>query len=168
MKKLIKYVFIIAMASPIFAQDEGPRFWDHVQFGGGIGLSMGNGFFSGSLLPSAIYRFDPQLALGTSLNLTYNSLRNEYNSTIVGIGFLGLYNVIPQLQISAEFEQLYVSRKFESITGIPDESYWYPALFLGGGFRNGNVTVGVRYDVLYDSDRSIYANPWAPFVRVYF
>jgi hypothetical protein len=26
----------------------------------------------------------------------------------------------------------------------------------------------VRYDVLYDNERSVYADPWAPFVRFFF
>ena len=32
----------------------------------------------------------------------------------------------------------------------------------------GPVTVGIRFDVLYDSNRSLYANEWSPFIRVYF
>lgn len=144
------------------------EFWQHVHFGGGIGLSFGNGFFSGTLAPSAIYEFNPQVALGVGLNGTYNSLKNNYTSTIVGGSVLGLWNVIPQLQLSAEFEQLFVSRKYEDYLSIDNEDYWYPALFVGAGFRNGYVTFGIRYDVLYNNRKSIYADAWMPFVRIYF
>lgn len=143
-------------------------FWSHVRFGGGIGLNFGSGFFSGTLAPSAIYQFDEKLALGLGLNFTYNSQENVYNSTILGGSLISLYNVIPQVQLSAEFEQLNVNRKFESNLNIANDNYWIQALYLGAGYRSGNVAVGIRYDVLYDDERSIYADPWAPFVRFYF
>ena len=68
-----------------------------------------------------------------------------------------------------ELEQLRVNRSFE-VVGAPnlEDNYWSPALFLGVGYSNRNVTVGIRYDVLYDDEKSIYADPWMPFVRVYF
>jgi hypothetical protein len=150
------------------AQQEPSSFWSQVRFGGGIGLSFGDGFFSGTLAPSAVYEFNDRFALGVGLNGTYNSLKSRYNSTIVGGSVLGLYNVIPEIQISAEFEELNVSRNYEDFLGIEDENYWYPALFLGIGYRTQHVTIGIRYDVLYDEDDSIYANAWMPFVRVYF
>ena len=81
---------------------------------------------------------------------------------------LGLYNVIPEIQLSAEFEELHVSRNFEEFLGIEDDTYWYPALFLGVGYRTQHVTIGIRYDVLYEEEDSIYANAWMPFGRVYF
>jgi hypothetical protein len=152
----------------IEAQEMPNDFWSHVRYGGGIGLNFGSGFFSGTLAPSAIYQFDEKLALGLGLNFTYNSQENVYNSTILGGSLISLYNVIPQVQLSAEFEQLNVNRKFESNLNIVDDNYWIQALYLGVGYRSGNVAVGIRYDVLYDDERSIYADPWAPFVRFYF
>lgn len=145
------------------------EFWQHVRLGGGIGLSFGDGFFSGTLAPSAIYQFNEQFAAGVALNGTYASLKNQYNATILGGSVLALYNVIPEIQFSTEFEQLNVNRKYE-YTALPDytEKYWYPALFLGVGFHSNNFTLGIRYDVLFDNDKSIYANAFAPFVRVYF
>jgi hypothetical protein len=153
-----------------FSQEQKPpsEFWRHVRFGGGIGLSFGDGFFSGTLAPSAIYQFDHRFAMGVALNGTYNSQRNTYSSTILGGSVLSLFNVIPQIQLSAEFEQLNVNRSYDSRLGFANENYWYPALFLGAGFRSNNVTVGIRYDVLYDSRKSIYANAYMPFFRVYF
>lgn len=146
-------------------QDE---FWDHVRFGGGIGLSFGNGFFSGTLAPSAIYQVNRQFALGVGLTGTYNSQKDRYNSTILGGSVLALYNVIPEIQFSAEFEELNVTRRYEYDGLNYRENYWYPALFMGVGFHSRNVTVGIRYDVLYKNTKSIYANAFVPFVRVYF
>ncbi len=167
--KVLFYAVFFLFGTVVFAQNSSDdSFWKHVRFGGGIGLSFGDGFFSGTLAPSAIYEFNEQFALGIGLNGTYNSLKNNYKSTIFGGSVIGLYNPIQELQISAEFEQLNVNRKWENRLGIEDQNYWYPALFMGLGYRNQNFTVGIRYDVLYDKDKSIYANAWMPFARVYF
>ncbi|PKA83176.1 hypothetical protein ATE92_1324 [Ulvibacter sp. MAR_2010_11] len=161
-------LFIGLMFQTGSSQEQAPNFWSHVRFGGGLGLSFGNEFFSATVAPSAIYEFNEQFALGVGANFTYNRQKNFYKTTIVGGSVLGLYNIIPQLQVSAEFEQLNVTRTFESDLMIPDDTYWYPALFMGAGFRNGNFTIGIRYDVLYDEEKSIYANAWMPFARIYF
>ncbi|NER18020.1 alpha-ketoglutarate decarboxylase [Spongiivirga citrea] len=142
------------------------NFWENVRFGGGVGLSFGDGFFSGSLAPSAIYQFSPQFATGLGLSGSYVKSRNDFSSTVLGASILNFYSPIPEIQTSAEFEILNVDRNFES--DFIDENYWYPALYLGLGYNTGNVTVGIRYDVLYDENDSIYAEPYAPFVRVFF
>lgn len=149
-----------------YAQNQENDFWENVRFGGGIGMSFGDGFFSGTLAPSAIYQFNPQFAAGVGLSGTYNSLKNSYTSTILGGSIVGLYNVIPEIQLSAEFEELNVTRNYK--VNIPNENYWYPALFVGAGFHSNHFTIGIRYDVLYDNKRSVYAEAWAPFVRIYF
>ena len=80
-----------------------------------------------------------------------------------------MVNPIDYLQLSAEFEQLNVNRDYDqNFVGNQDTNYWYPALFLGAGFRSGNFAFGIRYDVLYDEDKSIYGDAWMPFARFYF
>jgi len=148
-------------------QKQKSSFWQNVLFGGNVGLSFGSNFFSGSLSPSAIYRFNEKFSTGTSLIFSYNKEKYIYESYIVGASILGLFNPIPQIQISAEFEQLSINRSFDNPIYL-DENYWYPGLYLGAGFNTGPVTMGIRFDVLYDSERSIYANAYNPFVRVYF
>ncbi len=173
-KKIIAFlVFSCFVATSVKAQDitknQKSLFWQKVRIGGGIGLGFGDGFFSGTLAPSAIYQFDDQFALGVTLNATYNKRKNFYKSTILGGGIIGLYNPIPEIQLSGEFEQLHVNRDFEAkyVSNL-DDSYWSPALFLGAGYRSQNFTIGMRYDVLYDNDKSVYGSAWIPFVRVYF
>jgi hypothetical protein len=173
-KKLSANINIIFIVSLLFmacvhAQEkQTDSFWKDVHYGGGIGLSFGNGFFSATLAPTAIYEFNDQFGLGLGLNGTINNQKNQYNSTILGGSLVGLFNPINGLQLSAEFEQLQVNRKFDSLLNLKNDTYWSPALFVGAGFRNGNVTLGMRYDILYDREKSIYADPWAPFVRLYF
>ncbi|MGJ8591777.1 MAG: alpha-ketoglutarate decarboxylase [Aquaticitalea sp.] len=170
-KKVMIFALLLMISNLMTSQNASANsddFWKHVRFGGGIGLSVGDGFFSGTLAPSAIYDLNEQFAIGVGLNGTYNSRKNFYTSTIFGGSLIGLFNPIQEIQLSAEFEELNVSRKWEDNLGIADENYWYPALFIGAGYRTRNITIGIRYDVLYDRDKSIYADPWAPFVRIYF
>jgi len=168
-RKIIFIFLLVAYSQNNHAQDIEPNFWSNVQYGGGLGLSFGSGFFSGTLSPSALYRFNNRFAFGFGLNLTYNTEKNFYESTIVGPSIQSFFNIIPEIQLSAEFEQLYVNRNWdERTTDYLDESYWYPGLYVGAGFQTGNVTMGVRFDVLYIDGKSIYANPYNPFVRFYF
>lgn len=144
------------------------NFFDNVRFGGGIGLGFGDGFFSGTLAPSAIYQFNPQFAMGIGLNGTYNkSKRSGYHSTILGGSAMAFYQIIPEIQLSAEFEELHVARRWEHDGGNRKDDYWVPSLFFGAGFSTGNVTMGLRYNVLHNR-KSIYGNAYMPFVRVYF
>lgn len=171
LKIFISACALIVLSLNVAAQNEADRsesFWNDVRFGGGIGLSFGDGFFSGTLAPSAIYQVNRYVAFGVGLNGTYNKSKNFYKSTIFGGSLLGLFNPLREVQLSAEFEELKVNRDWETETGIPDQNYWYPALFLGAGYNTGFVTIGIRYDLLYQREKSIYADPWAPFVRVYF
>ena len=145
------------------------EFWSKVQFGGGIGLNFGDGFFSGAISPNALYRFSPYVATGVGLNFSYSSQKEVFKSTVIGGSVIGLFNPYRELQISTEFEQLHVSRNFDERFGVnADDDYWYPALFIGAGYTSRNVTIGIRYDVLYDKDKSIYAEAWMPFVRFWF
>ena len=170
---LIVILIIIFSNTRSYSQEAIPKqksqFWQHVQFGGGIGLSFGSNFFSGTIAPSGVYRFNEKFATGVGLNMSYSTEKNYYESYTLGTSILGLFNVIPQLQLSAEFEQLYINRNWnERTTPYLDESYFYPGLYLGAGFSTGPVTMGIRFDVLYDSEKSLYGNAYNPFVRFYF
>lgn len=174
-KKIIVFLILSCfITSSAIAQETSPQkqkseFWKKVRFGGGIGLGFGDGYFSGTIAPSGIYQFDNQFALGLGINATYNKRKNFYKSTILGGNIIGLYNPIQEIQLSGEFEQLHVSRNFdESHVGNIDDNYWSPALFVGAGYRTQNITIGMRYDLLYNDDKSVYANAWMPFIRVYF
>ncbi|WP_198551081.1 alpha-ketoglutarate decarboxylase [Olleya sp. 1-3] len=169
-------IIILSILSCFFmtfanAQDNLPQekseFWKNVRFGGGLGLSTGSNFFSATLAPTAIYQFDNAFALGVGLNGTYNKSKNVYKSTILGASILGLYSPIRDIQLSGEFEQNHVNRNFDN-PAFADDTYWVPSLFIGAGYTTNNVTIGVRYDVLFDDSKSIYANALVPFVRVFF
>lgn len=151
-------------------QDISPRpqndFWKKVQFGGGLGLSIGSGYTDISISPSAIYNINQMFAVGTGLQFGYVSAKNNYTSTIYGGSLIGLINPVPKVQLSVELEEVNVNTDYK-YNGVSN-SFWNTALYLGAGYRSGNVTVGVRYDVLFNNNRSYYSEAFMPFVRVYF
>lgn len=142
-------------------------FWNNVRFGGSIGLGFTNNGFNGSIAPSAIYQFNDQFASGASLSFNYAKFDND-KLLAYGGSVLSLYNPIPQIQLSAEFEQLRINRTIATSTINIEDNYWLPAFFIGAGYSSRNVTFGIRYDLLYDDNKSIYGNALMPFVRVYF
>jgi hypothetical protein len=150
--------------------DNNNQFWDKVQFGGGLGLGIGSGYTDISVMPSAIYNINEIVAVGVGLQFGYLSSKNYYSSYVYGGSILGLVNPIPEIQLSAELEQIRVNTDYKANNNRASfsEDYWNTALFLGAGYRTGNVTIGGRYDVLFNEKRSLYGSAFMPFVRVYF
>lgn len=151
---------------PISQSDRSP-FWQNVRFGGSLGLSFGNGAFTGALAPSAIYDFNSMFSAGAGLNAAYAS-QNRFTATSFGGSLIGMMRPIRALQLSAEYEQLNITRKIELEGGSRRDQYWVPALFLGIGYNTGPVVTGVRYNVLHDNERSFYGSAFMPFVSIYF
>lgn len=150
--------------------DNNYNFWDKVQFGGGLGLGIGSGYTDISVIPSAIYNVNEIVAIGMGLQFGYLSSKNYYNSYVYGGSIITLVSPIPEIQLSAELEQVRVNTDYKANNSRPSfsDNYWNTALFLGAGYRTGNVTIGGRYDILFDEDRSLYGSAFMPFVRVYF
>jgi len=154
------------------AQDN--DFWDRVLFGGSFGLGFGSGYTDISLAPGALYQFNEKAALGANLLGSYVHQKAYYDSAIYGGSAIGLYNPLPQLQLSVEVEELRVNldldEQYARDAGInyTQRNFWNTALFFGVGYRMQNVTVGLRYNVLYKEKDMVYSDSIMPFVRVYF
>ena len=145
------------------------EFWDHVQFGGGLGLSIGSGFTDVTVAPSAIYNFNNYFSLGAGLQGSIVSQKNFYSSAIYGANAIALFNPIEEAQISVELEQVRVNTTFRNTTtGTVKDNFWNTGLFIGAGYRMDNITIGARYNVLYNKDKSVYSDALMPFIRVYF
>ena len=166
--KILSISFILSsLLNSVTAQETPNPFWEQVQFGGGLGVSFGNGNFSGTLAPSAIYNFNNYVAMGPSLIFSYQT-DDFFKSTLYGGSWITLVNPIPEVQLSAEIEQLRVHQEIEFIEGTVTDNFWNTALFAGAGYRTGPVTFGIRYNVLFQDDDRVYASAWNPFVRVFF
>ena len=88
-------------------------FWNHVQFGGGLGLGIGNGYADIMVAPSAIYNFNDYVSAGLGLQYNYVKQRDFYNANMYGGSLISLFQPFNELQISAELEQLCISRTYE-------------------------------------------------------
>lgn len=167
-------VFIFGMENS-FAQSEQSvsttqksEFWSKVRFGGGFGLALGNNYTDITLAPGAIYDFNQYISLGFGIQGSYVKQKNFFESYIYGASMIVLGNPIPEIQLSAELEQLRVNTTYENNFNSVKDNFWNTGLFLGAGYQTNNVTIGLRYNVLHNDNRNVYSEAWMPFVRVYF
>lgn len=173
-KKLTKYtvvLFALLTFSASFSQENNDYkvdFWSHVQYGGGLGVSIGGGYTDITVAPSAVYNFNPFFGLGLGLQGSYNKVKNNYSSLLYGGSVVGLFNPIEEIQLSLEVEEVRVNTTFDAIPEDIKRNFWNTGLFVGAGYRTQNVTIGARYNLLYDKDKSVYGDALMPFVRVYF
>lgn len=169
--KRLTFLFFIGLSFTISAQqipenNAKSDFWSRVQFGGGLGLGFGSGFTNIAIAPSAIYNVNEYLAFGAGLQYSYLKQRDSYSSSQYGGSLIGLFNPIPEIQLSVELEQLRVNVNYE--TENFSDKFWNTGLFLGAGYRQDNFTFGIRYNVLFNEDKNVYGDAFMPFVRVYF
>lgn len=172
--KHMQYMFLFCTISSVLGQNlhqnhQKSHFWRRVQFGGGFGFSTGNGYTDSTIAPNAIYNFNDYVALGAGLQGSYISSKNNFNSTLYGASILALLNPVEQIQLSVELEEVRVNTVFEQIgTDTKKNNFWNTALFVGAGYRSGNVTVGARYNVLFNKNNLVYSDALMPFFRIYF
>ncbi|WP_238988385.1 hypothetical protein [Aureibaculum marinum] len=163
MKKIFLVCFLLTSSFLLSQTTDKPQFWDKVQFGGGLGLSFSNNYTTISIAPSAIYNFNQYIAAGPGLSYLY-AKNGSLKSNVFGVGLITLFNPTQNLQLSGEFEHLFITQKL----GVDKSHFDYPSLYLGAAYRIGNFSAGLRYDVLYDSDKTIYASAFSPIIRFYF
>lgn len=173
--KLFSVVILLFFYENVIAQyQQTPQyrspFWSKVQFGGGLGLNFGSGYTDISIAPSAIYNVNPYLAVGLGLQGSYVSSKGYYDSGIYGASILTFIHPIPEIEFSINLNQSYVNNHYEAYHNLPayTDNFWNTALFLGAGYRTGNVTLGIAYNVLFDANDHVYSDAVAPFVRAYF
>ncbi len=164
MKKIFALLIFITISTICFAQNnDTSKFWDHVRYGGGFGIEFGSNNTAIGISPSAIYEFNEAFALGVGTSYLY-AKNNHLKSNVFGASIISLYNPLREIQLSAEFEQLFVNQKLNALKSNFD----YPALYIGGAYRTGAFSIGVRYDVLYKENKSIFSSAFSPIVRFYF
>jgi len=160
---IFSFVSLTSFAQQLKQQNE---FWRNVRYGGALGFGFGSDSFSIAVAPSAIYQVSEKFGTGLSLNFEYSKF-GEDEFTAYGGSILNFFNPIPAIQLSAVLQPLKVTTHYSSASLLLDENYWTTSLFMGVGYSTRNVTFGIQYDVLHD-DQSIYADPWVPFIRMYF
>jgi hypothetical protein len=172
--KSLVFTFLLCLSFKISAQqmlqtEPKREFWKRVQFGGGFGLSIGSGYTDVTLAPSAIYNLNQYVAIGVSLQGSRVAIKNQYSSWLYGGSLIALFNPIEEVQLSVELEEVRVNNNYELISGGNfKDNFWNTGLFVGGGYRAGDVVIGARYNVLFNKDNYVYSEALMPFIRVYF
>jgi hypothetical protein len=64
MRNLTFIIFILLSSITYSQNDNTPKFWDHVRFGGGFGLGFGSNSTTIAISPSAVYEFNDTFPLG--------------------------------------------------------------------------------------------------------
>ena len=163
--KLLFIAILIININLISAQQKNTDidFWDNVQFGGGLVLGFSNNVTNVGISPSAIYNFNDKFSSGVGASYLYSKFQDDNDGlNVYGGSLIALYNPINEFQLSAEFEESILSKSGFESTNIS-------SLYFGGGYTIGrNVAIGLRYDVLYDKDKSPYGSAFSPIARIYF
>ncbi len=181
--KLLKtffYTLVFLNSAFLFSQQDSiPKikrvFWKNVQYGGGLGLAVGNGFTNISVSPTGYYNFNKTYSVGIGLTGSYVAQEQNpsnfnsigYKSTIFGGSIIGLVHPIEEIQLSVELEELKVNRNFDD-DFLYDDTFWNTALFLGAGYRAQNITLGVKFNVLHKDNNHVYSQALVPFIRLMF
>ncbi|MGV3460683.1 MAG: hypothetical protein ACO1N9_09550 [Flavobacterium sp.] len=165
-KSLLVGVFCL-LSAKIAAQDN-RDFWERTRFGGSLAVAFGSGYTDVTLAPGFLYEVNEFVGLGAGVQGTYVQQRNYFSAFMYGGSVITVVNPLPQIQLSAELEQLRVNLDVDESQGDFDRNFWNTALFFGVGYRSQNVTIGLRYNVLFDENELVYNDALMPFVRVYF
>lgn len=164
-------LFIVFLSSTLSAQtvtDSIKPKEKKLKFGCGFGLNFVGGT-SLSLAPNLTYKVSEKISFGAGVQGSYNKIKNLQNTTTFGANLLGFYTPIANLQTQLEFAQLHVNTTTESNLIEVKNSYWDSALFVGAGYTIvKKITVGAKYNFLYDEDKSVYSSPIIPFVNIVF
>ncbi|PVX51957.1 hypothetical protein C7377_0251 [Balneicella halophila] len=169
MKYFISLIFSLLLFTAIQAQKieipkkSVPNPW---RFGGGLGLSIGNNSTGIHIAPSIGYMVSPKLETGVTLAYTYNKY-DDYKYNLFSGGLFSNYQIIPELFTRIHYEYYTGNRKYNGLSDTFNEN----SLWIGAGYQNyGRVRfqTGIMYNVLHDSDDSVFDSPWRPFAGVSF
>ena len=120
-----------------------------------------------NLSPNLTYRINERMSAGAGVLFNYNAVKNLQTTTTVGANLIYYYFPVAKLLTTAEFAEMYVSRK-NKVTDFKDD-FWDSALFVGAGYQiTPKISVGAKYNLLYKKDKSVYSSPLVPFVNVNF
>lgn len=139
-----------------------------LKFGCGFGLNFLGGT-NITLSPNLLYAVSNKINLGAGIQGSYNSIKDVQKTTTFGINVIGEYLPTRKITTLLEFAQLKVNTTKVEPTGDIKNDFWESALFVGAGYNITNkISVGAKYNVLYDDDESVYSSPIIPFVNITF
>ncbi|MGJ8743807.1 hypothetical protein [Polaribacter sp.] len=136
------------------------------QFGLGFGLNFVGGT-NINISPNLTYNLSNKIAFGMGIQYNYLALKDIQKTTTYGANAIFMYKPSQKIITLLEFAQLRVTSKSEIDNS--KRKFWDSALFIGAGYNITNkITLGAKYNFLYDKDQSIYSSPIIPFVTISF
>ena len=137
-----------------------------LNFGLGFGLNFVGGT-SISLSPNLTYNLNDKFSVGAGLLFNYTGIKEVQKTTTIGANIIGNYYPVKKLLTTIEFAEMHVNRNM-IISNTKDE-FWDSALFVGAGYQiTQKISVGGKFNVLYNKDKSVYSSPFVPFVNISF
>ena len=159
-----KIFFTLILITSLTSYSQRGNFWDNVRYGGGFTLGFGNNQTTIGISPSAIYDFDNGFALGAGVGYLFSEI-NDFSTSVYSTSIISLYQTEFDIQFSGEFDYYFAKQSTFNGGSINTN---FPALHLGIAYNQGRFAFGIRYDVLYDENKSVFASPISPVVRFYF
>lgn len=173
--KIAIFITLFIVSTEVYAQttnisviDSAATVEPKLKFGCGFGLNFVGGT-NLTLSPNLMYAVSEKISLGGGIQGSYNSIKDVQKTTTFGANIIGVYNPTKKFTTLVEFAELYVNTtKLDPLNYVKNK-FWESALFVGAGFNITNkITVGAKYNVLYDDDESVYTSPIIPFVNISF
>ena len=141
---------------------------NRLKFGVGFGLSFVGGT-NISLSPNLLYILSEKVSIGGGIQGSYSAIEDLQSTTTFGANVITQYSPIEKITTLLEFTELKVNTKTDTPTGKITDDYWDAALFIGAGYNiTSKISVGAKYNVLYNEDKSVYTSPVLPFVNISF
>ena len=156
----------------IYLEDK-PSLKERMYFGGNFSLQFGSLTFI-DISPLAGVMLTEKLSTG--LGATYQYLNFRYansSSSVYGGRVFGRYNITQNIFAHTEFESLNTAYIERGPTPADDRLIrdWVNGFFVGGGYftpfgNRGGANITLLYNLVYDSKRSPYNEPYV--IRVGF
>lgn len=125
---------------------------ERLTFGGGIGGGISGAYTNINISPIIAYRFTDKFIAGPRLIYNYNSVVNVSSWSNFGYGVLARYFVKTNIYAQAEYEEVYYG-------SFGDKRVRIPAFLVGAGYYNRPIALTATYDLLWNSNRTVYASP---------
>src|SRR5690554_2459651 len=156
----------------VYLEDD-PSLKERTFFGGNFSLQFGSLTFI-DISPLAGVMLTEKLSTGLSATYQYLNFRYASSpSSVYGGRVFGRYNITRNIFAHTEFESLNTAYIEQGPTPADDRLVrdWVNGMFIGGGYftpfgNRGGANITLLYNLVYDSKRSPYNEPYV--IRVGF
>ncbi|MFN4144417.1 MAG: hypothetical protein ACK4GN_01245 [Runella sp.] len=150
-----------------------PSALDRLRLGGSIGPFNFGTITSLGISPVAGLQLTERLSLGGGLSYQYTSIRFNRNSRSTFNNYGGrafaMFNVIPNINLNAEYESLNVQYRDNNNSGVPRRT-WLNSAMIGASYSTptgGRFIRAFNLMFLYNLNYNQHTNPTNPNENIY-